>query len=167
MRSAFLLMNKKNIQTKYVTVFRVLNLSILFYIIILFQSSKDNIMDIEEDIRNVSCFILVPDRREKIDRWSSNCESINILVHGYFKYRGFPHWNSGWKLLFYSINMCRRKRTYDDRFHDCLKRLHSMENCMEKNNGWIFFFNLKIGFVFFRLNILSCDNVYMTFYITF
>lgn len=59
-----------------------------FILYMLFQSSDDNTMDIKQDVHNASCFILVPDRWEKRDGWPSNCESINILVHWYFKIQG-------------------------------------------------------------------------------
>lgn len=143
-----------------------------FILYMLFQSSDDNTMDIKQDVHNASCFILVPDRWEKRDGWPSNCESINILVHWYFKIQGSPDWNSPWNGWFYSINTCRRKitridnqswwkNTYYHRFQDCL---HSMKSWMEKKMD-VFFYFKKMGF--FRLNILSYDNVYKTFYITF
>lgn len=87
MRSAFLLMNEIKIYTNQISPSVPCSESRYFTLYMLFQSS-DNTMDIKQDVHNASCFILVPDRWEKRDGWPSNCESINILVHWYFKIQG-------------------------------------------------------------------------------
>lgn len=88
MRSAFLLMNEIKIYTNQISPSVPCSESRYFILYMLFQSSDDNTMDIKQDVHNASCFILVPDRWEKRDGWPSNCESINILVHWYFKIQG-------------------------------------------------------------------------------